>query len=68
VGWSTRSKLLPQGYNTAREASVSKMRGRAEPTNDGNRETTRTIEVSQTHNSDSEWASNRKQARQSGNA
>ena len=26
----TRSKLLRQGYNTAREASVSKMRGRAE--------------------------------------
>jgi hypothetical protein len=28
----TRSKLLLQGYNTAREASVSKMRGRAEST------------------------------------
>ena len=26
----TRSKLLLQGYNTSREASVSKMRGRAE--------------------------------------
>src|SRR5215469_6158554 len=43
VRCSTRSKLLLQGYNAAREASVSKMRGRAKPANDGNRETTGTI-------------------------